>query len=465
MDLWSAGKLRALLDGSEQGRRVARSFFSNVDSDVERLSRAQEAQGILDNADDVHDRLAPVGEFLATRDAFFLYPASTFEPGAAEQGVPEGTMLSMYEWHDESVTRVDAVPRDEDAASRYGPRGRITFPSGGEREATAEKIAFAIHNHVPFTAPEGTTLTFDRLPPFLASEVGEPIEGRIDLIPTRPRRPDLKVRLIAREDAQTASLDVTLRQAVRVPPEWDEVWEGAYGSFRMQMLLRTREPGTLTVNYGWNWDRTASISAQAKLLRFIDLVERGAALSLAERRSSKEEMVLGAVKAMAESDTTPLARFVENLLVIERWTRCELSPVPDDVSDEEVHTVAQVAALIRGRGDSVRLDSARLDVDAEGLARLKQGGRLAIIHEIRPQIFGAEVDVGRLWFTTTQYAVAYLGPASAGRTPIRISTPGEVSRRLEPPKPARRPGKGRAKVSKRKSSSRKGRRRSSRSRP
>jgi len=72
VDHWSASKLRALLEGSEQGRRVARSFFNNVDSEVERLSRAQGAQGILEGADDVHDRLAPVGDFLATRDVLPL---------------------------------------------------------------------------------------------------------------------------------------------------------------------------------------------------------------------------------------------------------------------------------------------------------------------------------------------------------------------------------------------------------
>jgi len=126
-------------------------------------------------------------------------------------------MVSVYEQHGESVSRIDAVPRDEDAATQFSPAGRITFAAGDEGPAEVDRIVFALRNQIPFTAPAGSTLTFDRLPPFLKEAVGKPLEGRIDLIPARPRRSDLKVRLIARTDAATAPLNLTLRQAERVP--------------------------------------------------------------------------------------------------------------------------------------------------------------------------------------------------------------------------------------------------------
>jgi hypothetical protein len=432
VDHWSASKLVALLEGREQGRRVARSFFNNVDSEVERISRAQGAQGILEDIDDVHERLSPIGDFLATRDAYFAYPSSTLDPGIPEQGTPTGTMLSVYEQHGESITRIDAVPRDEEAAARYGPAGRITFAADDEA-VDLQRVAFALRNSVPFTAPEGSKLTFDRLPPFLKKYVGEPLEGRIDLIPARRRRPDLKVRLIARAGTATATLNVTLRQAERVPNEWDEAWEGAYGSFQVEMLVRSRAPGTLTLNYRWDWDRSASISAQAKILRFVESMERGAGLSMAERGSSKTEMVLSAPGEFADSDITPLLRFVENLLAIEQWSGHELSPISDEISNEDARTVTEAAALVRGRGFSARLKGARLDVDPEGLEQLTEGCQLAIVQDIRPLIFGREIDLGRLWFSTTDYQVEVLGRTEEGRTSVEISTPREASPTLEPP--------------------------------
>ncbi len=435
VDHWGATKLVSLLEGSEQGRTVARTFFGPVDADLDRVYRAMQVGGRLECVEDAHDRLASVGDFLDRTDAFFYYPAAVFSLSGTEPGVPYGTAISLYHEHGDRLTRVDGIPRDEAAARHCGPAGRILLPEGEVGRAALRELRDAVRDGTSYTAPEGSAITFDRLPPALKHMVGQRLEGLVSIRPEGHRPRPLKLRLSARSGDQAAHLNLSL-EPWAAPGLADAAWHGRYGAFEFDLLVSASRSVSMT--YRWTWDRTASVASQVRILRFVDLLERGGALALAERSAPQHEVSVR-VEARGDGSTvTELLGFLENVLVIERWARRRLNPIPDDISFEQARDVARVAELIRRRGESARIRSFELEVDAEGLDQLRQGGRLALVQELTARVLGHAFPIGALWFTMTRWRLTQVEPLE-GRTKVRVE-----SMEAEPLRLEKHPGEGKA---------------------
>jgi hypothetical protein len=225
VDQWNGEELQARLVGSDAGQRVARTFFQDVELDKENVNRAIEVGGRLDSTDDALDRLGNVGGFLASRDAFFSYPAATHEAGGPAQPLTPGTVMSVQSQTGDVVNRFDVVPRDREAMERYGPEFVIQPVEGQAGADASARLQAALQQGEAVAVDAGLDLTFNRLPPGLDHLVGKRLTGgRIEFgAPTRVRRPvpPWKARLRVRDGTDEASVDVVLRQTADVPDNWD----------------------------------------------------------------------------------------------------------------------------------------------------------------------------------------------------------------------------------------------------
>ena len=122
VDHWNGEELQFRLCGSDQGQRVARTFFDHAVDDHKRTLQAIEASGSLDSPDDVLDRLLNIGGSLADRDDFFTYPGALHETDEDGPPLTPGTVMSFEKSDGDVTSRVDIVPRD--VAQLIRNRGR-----------------------------------------------------------------------------------------------------------------------------------------------------------------------------------------------------------------------------------------------------------------------------------------------------------------------------------------------------
>ena len=177
VDHWNGNEIQARLISSDQGQRVARTFFEDAELDRENVYRAIEAGGRLDTTEDAVDRLSNIGGFLASKDAYFSYPATTHEAGGPVPPVTPGAVMSYAKGGEEITSRVDVVPRDQEAMELYGPEFVLEPTEGAEGQRAAELLHRALSEGEPVAIEGGLDMTFTRMPPGLQDVVGKRMTG------------------------------------------------------------------------------------------------------------------------------------------------------------------------------------------------------------------------------------------------------------------------------------------------
>jgi hypothetical protein len=172
VDHWGASELEARMVATEEGGRVARSFFGDPAGSAELIVRAIRAGGELESTDHAVERVRAVGEYL-DGDAFFIYPISHY-PNGAGPPVPSGTTISVEYPDGGRVVRVDAVPRDAEAAERF-PTRMVVGLSGPHAEQFEQASLRGEILHLE----RGAEVTLRSLPPAFAHEEGRTCEGAL----------------------------------------------------------------------------------------------------------------------------------------------------------------------------------------------------------------------------------------------------------------------------------------------
>lgn len=450
VDQWNGEELQARLIGSSEGQRVARAFFNDVELDRENVNRAIEAGARLETTEDAVDRLANIGGFLASKDAYFSYPAVTHEADGPGPPITPGSVMSVGESNGEVTSRVDVVPRDAEAMERYGPEFILQPADSAQGRAAAARLEEALRQGKPVEIGDGLDLTFTRMPPGLSPLVGQRLTGGTVRLGT-PERIHLVVpawhaRLRATTDQGTASIDVVLRPTDAVPDEWDGALVGHHGAFTVTALFRKRgERGDIRWNFSYARD-SSPVRELLATLNFFKILSGTGELTISDRgQSGRPELRISTPAGNLPAGPQALLALLEDVRVIEDWADVEYT-LPETITGHDAYVVATIANLVRNCGRSVKWTSMEMTVPESSADLLRKGGVLRVEQELATNLFGRLVELGYTQLDIASYTLISATPASdqADHRVVHIeskSQDGEeiFERLVKQPTPARRP--------------------------
>jgi len=432
VDHWGKDEILARLDGSDEGRQIARHYFGDPEHDKELIVRAIRAGGPLESASDAIERVRPVGEFLRGHDPFFTYPQIQHEEGM-ELPLSPGSMLSFAATEDGNTVRIDAVPRDEIAAREFAPRVHVGFTDDEDGKRAAELFQAAVARGRPVSIQEGAVVTFEQLPPAFREHVGKPIAGSIDL---KPNIPPWHLEMKATTTTGDETLDLTLVASDDPPDEWDIAFEGGFGGLVVQVRLAWRgDHGEMQVNWSHVLDGSPARD-QVKALRFLVALLGEGELTFRSRKGGQRIFRHPTEPGEIDERTHALLALLERVVSIEDWSAVELK-IPNEISEGDARVVYLAATCIKDRRMPVKWEKASMIGSAEVLPQLMPGKGIAIEQTLSVEIFDQEIDLARAKLQLPDAEVRDLGEVEPGRHKIELlpldGKPASLAWELEPP--------------------------------
>ena len=451
-----APQIRVTAERSRGSRRLRQAIAvvaAGVQAgDEDALSAVREAAGVLTGEfGQVTGRsvnrlqsalavLADIGEFLRTSDESFFYPAATHPTDGPSPPETPGTVMSVSTAMGAVTSRIDVVPRDQDALARYGPQFTLSATQDESGERAAALLGDALRHGRPVEIDEGLDVTFDRMPPAFKEIEGKRISGTVRL--DRPQRarhgqiPDWNALMRASTQPKHAAVPVLMRPP-RSPPEgWDDALEGSYGGMTVKALWRHHETGgQLHWNFAHAIDRSP-VRQQLRALEFLEALRVGADLIVVDRGKSRRPDLRMAGPEWNETPATQaVLALLRDLRVIEQWSDVEFD-FPDMVTGEEAWRIAHIADLVRNQGRALTWNDAHMQIADAGLDQLRSGGLITIERSISATILGREVDLGYIQTNLAAYEIVSIEAVAAqpGQSDVRIvptdSDAGDVFERL-----------------------------------
>jgi hypothetical protein len=407
VDHWGASEIVARLDETEEGRRVARFFFEDPEGSAELIARAIRAGGELRSVGQAVERVRAVGEYL-DGDAFFIYPITQYPEGAGPAAAP-GTMLSIEYPEDGRVVRIDAVPRDAEAAERYPARIRFALPS-----PDAERLDQARLRGEPVRFDKGVEATWQSLPPAFAHDVGRTFDAGvfIDFTPD-PWIAEFRASACAREE----SLRLEMKSA-HAPPEWDRAYEGHVGGLAISLLARLEDRQAVSLKWTHRSDGSPA-REQMKALRFLAAMHEGGEFVMCECEEGRR-LLSGPNDATAMDVRLPrLLSLMTDVVSIEDWIGADLK-VPAEISGIDLETAAAAARAIRDGREPFAGEHFRLVGDPRALPKFEGADDMDIGEDWIVEMFGEEVMLGRRTLHFRPSAVHLREVVEPGRQVIEI---------------------------------------------
>lgn len=388
VDYWNGDEIQARLTETPEGQVVAKHFFKDDGKTLEEIKRAIEAQGPLDTPEDALKRMRPIGEYLAASDPYFTYAGSTYGKDA-ETKPHDGTIMSVLESDERTISRIDVVPNDPEAMELHAPKGTMNFPIEVYREAEE-----ALARGEDFTA-EGIEITWEQLPPAFGEQVGRSQRADVTIGPVTPRRPaPWDARISVKNGGDRARIDVDLRP-VDPPDGWEGALQGTSAGLTIRVLTRrVGEGGEASFKFSYTLSN-APAREQLEALRFMDLmVKPGGTMRIIERRPSEREATL---QTGAEEDNEPLdalRTFLGWIVEIEDWTGVSIRVGPDDFTQVNFESVAQIAAALRRNGFKVKVGEIEV-VQPPGAPReIPKKGPVVMRRDLWAVVLGQKISVG-----------------------------------------------------------------------
>ena len=390
VDFWDKDELLARLDLSEMGKAVARHYFGDPVHDNERMQRAFRAGGMLETAGDALKRGLPIGEFLARRDPFFIYPSHQFEEGT-EMPLAPGAIMAVGATEEGVTARIDAVPRDPDAMAKYAPTIRMEFDADEIGQQAAKAIDEAVRQHKAVTVDAGVQITAQRLPPLFEGMVGKPARARVTLTPQAPSPWGAVCRAVS--DRGDETLRLALAPVEEPPAGWDGAFRGSHDGLMITIAFRWIEGrgGQISVNWQHRYD-ASSAREQVEALRFLLALHGNGEMTIGDPMGGRPALRYTLKRQPFPSQD--LLDLMEDVVAIEDWIGSSL-PLPDEISPEQAGWVATIASAIRNRKLPGRWESATLVVDEAAHKSFAARNAIRIEQELMMNLLGHEITLGR----------------------------------------------------------------------
>lgn len=379
------------------------------------------------------DQLADVGGLVAQADAYFDYLPTAGRTGGRMHDIAAGSIMSYSEVRGTVTSRIDVVPRDADALARYGPEVTLSPTHGEAGERAAALLNEALREGRSIEITEGLDVTFNRMPPFFASQTGRRMSGATVQLKSveddRPQRPvpEWRAQIRMTTGSDSASLHVRLRQAETAPEGWDGALAGQHRGVSVTALFRrTSAGGEIRFDLKHAPDGSP-VREQLAGMQFLEAVRRGGTMTITDRgKAQRPSMQMDKPPSEIPPDARALLALLSDLSIIEEGTGAKFV-LPDEISAKQVRHIAEVAALIREGERSVTWSDANVTVLEPALATLREGGVLRTEGTASTVILGLEVELGVVQQHMPAYEVVDVTPLQDQDGTFRVH--------LKPPNP------------------------------
>jgi hypothetical protein len=415
----AAGIVNKLLS-SAQGKRIADRFYADANANaaalIAALRDAAASGGPLETADDIASRLAAIAEFLDKQDPYFAYSLST-RPRWIPPPVVPGSVLARETLLGDNVERMDVIPRNTDALTKFAPEMQIMFEDSARGRAAAAELESVVLHGGELELPVGAWAEFTRLPKLFESDMGGRLEDVRIIVPQE----SIHARLVIRTDMTTISRDIELVRA-RPPKGWEAYMSAAPPGAELEIMLRRKKSGGGQARFNWKLVAEASNRDRLGALDVTVAIAQPGTLVI-ERRADGVELFRQSLRkrrlpAWVTSLQTVLAAVVE----IEEWSGNAVT-LPEELTREDLQDLAEVAYIIRSRGSKMRFGSVDLSIPPEKVAWDYERYRLRIEQPAQFRLFGEVIDLGFL--VGELEAVATVGaPDEDGILPVRLEPAG-----------------------------------------
>jgi hypothetical protein len=416
VDYWDEGEILARLHESEAGQRVAKHYFGDPAHDNELMLRTIRAGGTVDTAGKVIERAAAIGEFLGGHDPFFSYPAYQFEEGMPTPPLAPGAVMAIGRTEGGSTVRLDAVPRDEDALSKYAPRLRMEFDPSEEGKRAAETIDKAIRQRRAVTVDEGLQITAEQLPPLFGDMIGKPTRGTVVVTPTPT--PPWGAVFHAVSDRGDETFRVRLDPTPEPPAGSQVAFRGERNGLIATIKARWVEGrgGQIGIDWSHRIDDSPA-REQLRVLKFLEALHGNGEVTITDDLSGRPELK-HPLKAR-HFGLEQLVAFFEDVVVIEDWMGQDIR-LPESADVAETTWVAEIAAAIRRRALKMRWDGSSFAADPKELAHMAPRSAIRIEHDLRMNLLGQNINLGHGVFDVPVAEVHDRGPIEGNFSLHRI---------------------------------------------
>ncbi len=442
-----ATALTVLGSAARSGDATATEGLRAAARELETGFKAATGQRIL-RPDSVLAQLKDQAEYLRGIDEAFSYPLAMYESQGPRPPLTPGTVMSMMANEDGFTSRIDVVPKSDDAMERYGPSFTLTTTDDEAGNAAKELLDEALNEGIAVEINEGVAVHFDRLPPGLDHMTERPISGRVVLTPTptpAPPVPDWHAVLRMTSQPKRSAVRVILRATDDTPTGRDAL-TGAFAGLRVAATFK-RDGASGELRWSLSHEQSsAPIGDQLLTMELLTAMAHGGELLITDvGRARRPEIRI----QLDPSEPPPAAKaflaLLRDLRSIEEWTGEEIS-LPDEISTKDVRHVALIANTLRNGGREITWSELSAEVAPGGVEQLQQGGTLRIVHRgVSALVLGQEVPLGRVERDIAGYVVDTVGPTDAdtGYQPVRLVPQDEgaadVFERLVREKKSKRP--------------------------
>jgi hypothetical protein len=385
------------LTETEQGRAVARFFFKSDTVDLDALDRALKLGRVIENTGQAVAHLGEVGRFLGTQDPYFDIETSNYPAGHARPAAP-GSIISLFEEAEHRTTQLDVLPRDSESIRLYGPQFEIHFSADEAGERARRALDQALEHHTAARIDGGLRIRFTRYPTFLEQQLGSELTPEtLELTPGEPvrvRPSPWRTLLSVKDQGELGTLPIKVT-SVAAPEGWDFCLVGSHANAELRILSRWREDaGEMNFRLSHKL-QGPHLRDQASALRIIRALGEGGILVIGDQDGRRPVIELGpaAPESFSAESQAKLA-LLEDLILIEERTGREFS-MPDTMDQQTFEQIRQIAQGLRLGEWDVRIGEMEMQVDRDGLARLKEGGQLAwVAPEMTYDVLGQSITLG-----------------------------------------------------------------------
>ncbi len=393
VDYWNHSKLESVLLTTPQGERIANHFYEDRADNTRRFMAAVEAGGSLDSGADVMKRLDAIAQFLRRNDPHYHYVTTIKEAGEDGPGLTPATLIAVEVGDGETVTRVDAVPRNL--------AGLHAFPEGTlyvDNDEQAERLDRFFRRGGGLQL-EGVRVELRNLPPLFESMPGtKELAEAATVVMSAPLVPvpDWQARLSVETDRGQVEVDIVLTQ-VDPPDDFDAALEGDFAGLSVTMLLRTtpKERGELVSHWSYSYPDDHTLRERAQVVAMMDALAGTGTIVIEDRGGIWPKLTQALGGREADQELAVLHKLLESLVVIEDWTGHAFS-VPDNVSAEDVRSAIQAAQVIRDGGSQMNVDPQAIVLSVEEFDAIPKDQRWRLDVKYGGTLLGDEVWIGEL---------------------------------------------------------------------
>ncbi len=398
IDWWGQSRLIAALVSSAPGQRIAEHFYGSPQHNGAALVEAIRAGGPFQTAGDAVVRLGAAASWLAKHDPFYSYLTTQRESDIGATPLNPRAIMAVERGDGTIVERIEVIPRNVEAIEGRTPGAVMRFQ---QTEAGAEafrRVREALTRHESLNVGEGVEVEFTNLPEAVERFAGDRTTGevRVTITPAVIEPLPWPATLLTTSSAGEQRFDIDL-VPITPTPGWLHEFSGLRSGLRISIRLAETD-GELRGQMQWQYDSDPAANAAENfaVTGLLLAVHQDGELQVRDRSGQRPPLPVKLSRRELPYGLDGWHRLLGELALIEEVIGARIA-VPDDLANDDIGAVYQLAAILRSGESRMTFTSIELVQSPEANAAfLKATGPVRLATAVVAEMFGQRILAGYL---------------------------------------------------------------------